>query len=52
MKAGRALISIFKKMRIKNLRRGSDLKKTRLPHLGNVEKLPNPQLSAQRASEG
>ena len=27
----------------------SDLKKTRLLHLGNVEKPPHPQFSAQRA---
>ena len=38
MKAGRAKIGIFQKMRIKNLRSvRSDLKKTRLLHLGNVE---------------
>ena len=30
----------------------SDLKKTRLLHLGNVEKPPHPQFSAQRAPEG
>ena len=30
----------------------SDVKKTRLLHLGNVEKPPHPQLSAQRACEG
>ena len=54
MKSGRAKIDIFQKMRIKNLRGGSarsDLKKTRLLHLGNVEKLPHPQLLAQRALE-
>ena len=28
------------------------LKKTRLFHLGNVEKPPHPQLSVQRACEG
>ena len=39
MKSGRAKIGIFQKMRIKNLR-GSEVrfKKTRLLHLGNVEK--------------
>ena len=54
MKAGTAQISIFQKMRIKNLRGVSEVrfKKTRLLHLGNVEKPPHPQLSAQRASEG
>ena len=55
MKSGRALIGIFQKMRIKNLRGGgdgrSDLKKTRLLHLGNVEKPPHPQFSAQRMPE-
>ena len=30
----------------------SDLKKTRLLHLGNVEKPPHPQFSAKRAPEG
>ena len=43
-------------MRIKNRVGGgsvwSDLKKTRLLHLGNVEKPPHPQFSAQRAPEG
>ena len=54
MKSGRAKIGIFKKMRIKNLMGVSEvrLKKTRLLHLGNVEKPPHPQLSAQRAPEG
>ena len=54
MKAGRASIGIFQKMRIENLRRSvrSDFKKTRLLHLGNVEKPPQPQFSAQRAFEG
>ena len=54
MKAGRALINIFQKMRIKNLREVSEVrfKKTRLLHLGNLEKLPHSQLSAQRACEG
>ena len=39
-------------MRIKNLRGVSEVqfKKTRLLHLGNVEKPPHPQLSAQRIS--
>ena len=51
MKAGRALIGIFQKMRIKNLGGSvrSDLKKTRLLHLENVEKTLYPQLSAQGA---
>ena len=54
MKAGRAKISIFKKMRIENLRGSvrSDFKKTRLLHLENVEKPSHPQLSAQGACEG
>ena len=41
-------------MRNKNQRGVSEvrLKKTRLLHLGNVEKLPHPQLSAQRACDG
>ena len=54
MKSGRAKISIFQKMRIKILRGGSvrsDLK-TRLLHLGNVEKPPHPQFFAQRAPKG
>ena len=53
MKAGRAEIGIYQKMRIKNLRGVSEvqLKKTRLFHLGNVEKPPHPQLSAQWACE-
>ena len=40
MKAGRALIGIFRKMRIKNLREEVSevrFKKTRFLHLGNVE---------------
>ena len=40
-------MDIFQKIRIKNLKgvsEGSDLKKTRLLHLGNVEKPPHPQL--------
>ena len=43
MKAERAKIGIFQKMRIKNLRGVSEvrLKKTRLLHLGNVEKPPH-----------
>ena len=41
-------------MRIKNLRGVSELrfKKTRLLHLGNIEKPPYPQFFAQRAPEG
>ena len=52
MKAGRASIGIFQKMRIKNLRGGGSVRfdlKTLVLHLGNVEKPPHPQLSAQRA---
>ena len=51
MKAERAKIGIFQNMRIKNLRGVSEVRflKTRLLHLGNVEKPPYPQLSAQRA---
>ena len=53
MKSGRALIGIFQKMRIKNLRGVSEVReKTRLLHLGNVEKPPHPHFSAQRAPEG
>ena len=57
MKAGEALIGIFQKMRIKNLRGGGGVSevrftKTRLLHLGSVEKPPHPQFSAQRACEG
>ena len=55
MKAGKAKIGIFQKMRIKNLRGVSEvlfLKKTRLLHLGNVEKPTHQHLSAQRACEG
>ena len=55
MKAGRAKIGIFQKLRIKNLRRGVSevrFRKTRLLHLGNVEKPPDPQFFAQRAPEG
>ena len=57
MKAGRAETGIFQKMRIKNLRRGEGVsevqfKKTRLLHLGNVEKPPHLRFSAQRACEG
>ena len=54
MKAEWAKIGIFQKMRIKHLRGSvrSDLKKTRLLHLGDVEKPPHPQFSAQRAFEG
>ena len=55
MKAGRAKIVFFQMMRIKNLRGGVSevrFKETRLLHLGNVEKPPHSQLSAQRACEG
>ena len=54
MKARRAKIGNFQKMRIKNLSGVSQvrLEKTRLLHLGNVEKPPHPQFSAQRAPEG
>ena len=55
MKAGKAKIGIFQKMRIKNLRGGVSevrLKKTRLLHLANVEKPSYPQLFAQRTPEG
>ena len=54
MKAERAKIGIFQKMRIKNLGRGQcgPIKKTRLLHLGNVKKPPHPQFSAQQAPEG
>ena len=54
MKSGRAYIGSFQKMRIKNLMGVSDVRfrKTRLLHLGNVEKPPNPHFSAQRAPEG
>ena len=54
MKFGRALIGIFQKMRIKNLRGVSEVRliKTQLLDLGNDEKPPHPQFSAQRAPEG
>ena len=54
MKAGRAKNSIFQKMRIKNMRGGQwgPFKKTRLLHLGTVEKPPHPQLSKQRVYKG
>ena len=54
MRSGRPQIGIFQKMRIKNLRGVSEVrfKKTRLLHLGNVEKPPHPQFSAQWAPEG
>ena len=54
MKSGRALIGSFQKMRIKNLRGVSEVrfKKTHILHLGNVEKPPHPQFSAQGAREG
>ena len=52
----RARLSIFQKMRIKNLRGGRvsevRFKKTRLLYLGNVEKPPHPQFCPQRAPEG
>ena len=53
MKAGRASIGIFQKMRIKNLRGSvrSDLK-NRFLQLGNIEKPPHLQHFAQRAPEG
>ena len=49
MKSGRAKIGILQKLRIKNLRGVSEVrfKKTRLLHLGNVEKPPHPQFFAQ-----
>ena len=49
MKSGRAQIGFFQNMRIKNLRGVSEvrLKKTRLLHLGNVEKPPHPPFLAQ-----
>ena len=45
MKAGRAKIDIIQKKRMKNLMGVSEvrIKKTRLLHLGNVEKPPHPQ---------
>ena len=48
MKSGRAKIGIFQKMRIKNLMGGQldPIKKTRLLHLGNIQKPSHPQLSA------
>ena len=55
MKAGRADIVFFPKDAHQKSEGGSvrsDFKKTRLLHLGNVEKPPHPQLSAQRAPEG
>ena len=54
MKSGRAQIVIFQKKRIKNLRgvREVRFKKNRFLQLGNVEKPPHPQFSAQRAPEG
>ena len=55
MKSERASIGLFQKMHIKNLKGGVSevrFKKTRLPHLGNVEKLPHPQFSAKKAPEG
>ena len=54
MKSGRAYIGIFQKMRIKNLLGVSVIrfKKTRLLHLGNVEKPAHLQLFAQRAPKG
>ena len=49
-----ALIDIFQKMRIKNMKGVSEVrfKKNRLLHLRSVEKPPHPQLFAQRAPEG
>ena len=55
MKAGKAEIGIFQKDAHQKSEGGSvrsDLKKTRLLHLGTVEKPPHPQFSAQRAPEG
>ena len=55
MKAERALIGSFLKMRIKKLMGVNEVrfkKKTRLLHLVNVGKPPHPQFSAQRAPEG
>ena len=54
MKSGRAKIGGFQKMRIKNLMGVSEVrfKKTRLLHLENVKKPPNPQFSVQREPEG
>ena len=54
MKSARAQIGSFEKMRIKNLMGVLEVrfKKTRLLHLGNVEKPPHPQFFAQRAPEG
>ena len=54
MKSGRPEIDSFQKMRIKNLMGVIEVrfKKTRLLHLGNVEKPPHPDFSAQLAPEG
>ena len=54
MRSGRAQIGVLQKMRNKILRGVSEVrfKKTRLFHIGNVEKPPHPQFSAQRAPEG
>ena len=54
LKFGRAKIGIFQKMRIKNLRGVSEvrLKKTRLIHLGNVEKPPHEASSATFCAMG
>ena len=56
VKFGKTKIDIFKKMRVRNLRGGgsvkSDLEKTRLLNLRNVEKPTHPQFSGQRAPEG
>ena len=54
IKSGRAKL-VFSKRCASKIWGGSvrsDLKKTRLLHLGNVEKQPHPQFSAQRAPEG
>ena len=54
MKAGKAKILIFQKMRIKNLRGVSEVQfnKNSTPSPWKRRKLPYPQLSAQRACEG
>ena len=54
MKAGKAQIGIFQKMRTKILREVSEVRfeKTRLVHHRNVENPPHPQFSAQRAPGG
>ena len=54
MKSGRPEIDSFRKLRIKNLMGVSEVrfKKTRLLHLGNVEKPPHPDFYARRVPEG